>query len=138
MDDLIEFLRARLDEREAKARAATRGPWLVEHDEDKAIAVRSYDPSLGAEAYGEATVAYDPNDYGDGDFAHIAANNPEFVLADVAATRELLSEHQDTGIGLCGTCVDWLNDHLKWPCRTVRLLALPYADHPQYRESWKP
>ena len=24
------------------------------------------------------------------------------------------------------------------PCRTLRLLALPYADHPDYDESWRP
>lgn len=25
-----------------------------------------------------------------------------------------------------------------WPCRTLRFLALPYADRPGYREEWKP
>jgi hypothetical protein len=25
-----------------------------------------------------------------------------------------------------------------WPCLTLRLLALPYADRPGYREEWRP
>jgi hypothetical protein len=24
------------------------------------------------------------------------------------------------------------------PCPTLRLLSLPYADHPDYREAWRP
>lgn len=34
-----------------------------------------------------------------------------------------------------GYCADDLCD---WPCRTLRLLALPYADHPDYRDEWRP
>ncbi|HET6917295.1 MAG TPA: DUF6221 family protein [Acidimicrobiales bacterium] len=25
-----------------------------------------------------------------------------------------------------------------WPCTTLRALALPYADHPDYQEAWRP
>jgi len=25
-----------------------------------------------------------------------------------------------------------------FPCETVRLLALPYSQHPGYREDWRP
>ena len=27
---------------------------------------------------------------------------------------------------------------IPWPCPTLRALALPYADHPDYREDWRP
>lgn len=26
---------------------------------------------------------------------------------------------------------------MPWPCPTLRLLALPYDDHPDYREEWR-
>jgi hypothetical protein len=66
-----------------------------------------------------------------------AAEVYAFELADLAAKRDLLREHQDTGIGYCGTCVDWMNDHLKWPCRTVLLLAYPYENYAGFRDDWR-
>jgi hypothetical protein len=51
-------------------------------------------------------------------------------LADCEAKRRIVRMHQPPTI--CG-----------WDCRdgrcpTLRALALPYADHPDYREEWKP
>lgn len=44
----------------------------------------------------------------------------------------------------CERCVDH-NDgqgtrghDLSIPCPTLRMLALPYADHPDYRQEWRP
>lgn len=48
---------------------------------------------------------------------------------------------------ICTRCTDWYPDaeidddpHAshEWPCLTVRLLALPYAAHPDYRSEWRP
>ncbi len=41
----------------------------------------------------------------------------------------------------CGECSqpDGVADgETWWPCTTLRLLALPYASHPDYRQEWKP
>jgi hypothetical protein len=45
--------------------------------------------------------------------------------------RRCLSPGYDTGYP-----DEWCQDD--WPCPTLRLLALPFADHPDYREEWKP
>lgn len=31
-----------------------------------------------------------------------------------------------------------ISDLVDWPCPTLRLLSLPYADHPDYRAEWRP
>lgn len=57
--------------------------------------------------------------------------------AEVEAKRRILkahAEHPDPYIaGFCRTC-----GRTDGPCDTLRLLALPYADHPDYREEWRP
>jgi hypothetical protein len=32
----------------------------------------------------------------------------------------------------------WAAAHVWMPAQTLRLLGLPYADHPDYREEWRP
>ncbi|MFI7643722.1 DUF6221 family protein, partial [Nonomuraea sp. NPDC049400] len=64
-------------------------------------------------------------------------------LREVEAKRRLLDLHKlgrygecvtcDVGAQSCGCC-GWGD----FPCATVRVLALPYADHEDYREEWKP
>lgn len=41
--------------------------------------------------------------------------------------------------GICSVCHD-RSEHQqeRWPCPTLRLLALPFADHPELDESWRP
>lgn len=64
------------------------------------------------------------------------------LLREVEAKRQLLDEHPSINVSDlgsdCGTCYrdDGINAH--WPCRTLRLLALPYADRPGYRDAWRP
>ncbi len=82
-----------------------------------------------------------------GDAEHIARHDPAHVLADVDAKRQVIAEHycpDDLDIDEkphCGFCDKALvmNDRQgEWPCRHLRLLALPYADHPDYRAEWRP
>ena len=56
------------------------------------------------------------------------------AMAEREAKRRIVELHHTAGrSGLCDEC------HSKvWPCPTLRLLALPYADHPDYREEWRP
>ena len=74
------------------------------------------------------------------------------VLADVEAKRRIVDLHAPFHVrtandGLnwdyrgCGECSqpDGVADgETWWPCTTLRLLALPYASHPDYDERWRP
>jgi hypothetical protein len=112
MDELIAFLRARLDEDVKVARDAT----------------------FWTGGVPEWTARAEP------DGVHIARHDPARVLADVAAKRRIIAEYagrdQDVDLML-GRYTErqgqWAGLHL-----AVRLLALPYAGHPDYREEWKP
>jgi hypothetical protein len=129
VDDLIAFLRARLDE------TAERAP-------------RTHLSEC-------ATTA----DWYYGGTSDCDCGEPARVLADVDAKRRIIDEHaivhrnigwladgdEEYGeIPVCGRCVPKHSHYSRradvpegW-CRTLRLLALPYADHPDYRAEWRP
>ena len=80
--------------------------------------------------------------------AHIARWDPARVLAEVAAKREIIKVvlwyeakidgewgccHSEDSIGE-GNCPGRQPNDIE----VLRLLALPYADRPGYRESWRP
>lgn len=75
---------------------------------------------------------------------HVVANNPAVVLADLDAKLAILDEHPDVNDGDCGTCVagHWGypthggSSPQRYPCRTLRLAAVPFAKHPDYDERW--
>lgn len=63
--------------------------------------------------------------------AHIARHDPARILAEVSAKRALLEmvlADQNTNGG---------KNSSQWN-QVMRLLALPYRGHPQYRKSWAP
>lgn len=78
---------------------------------------------------------------------HMARHDPARVLAECVAKRRIVELHSryecDTAgypghercgeIAVCDKC-----DDARFPCDTLRLLALPYADHPDWREEWRP
>jgi hypothetical protein len=120
MDTLVEFLHARLAEDEQVARVATPGPWRWA-------------------ALGEATTD------------HIARHDPARVLAEIDAKRRIVDMH--SGHHECAAwdrhstdltptdhtdtvLVDRGYTHEDDP--TLRLLALPYAAHKDYRAEWAP
>src|SRR5438067_10944956 len=60
----------------------------------------------------------------------------EFLKADIAAKQQIIDEHGDDD-GRCEVCADPPVYEATWhpyPCKTLRLLALPFASHPDYRE----
>ena len=80
------------------------------------------------------------------------------LLAECEAKRRIIEEHKPLGeiydleqlvyaeaSATCVTCGpgdswqarEYQGDY-PFPCRTLTLLALPYAAHPDYREEWKP
>jgi len=72
---------------------------------------------------------------------------PRRVLAECEAKRRIVRAHsrydvpQELTAGTiwaCETCGDVDDSPTEWPCQTIRYIAVPYADHPDYRGEWKP
>lgn len=136
--DLIAFLRARLDEDEQVARAATAGPWST-------MGRRVLDPTPPSDrlgvgmAVGHAAATADFNETA----AHIARWDPHRVLAEAEAKRKTLELHPPqelTGFDVDGW--EWTGNHCPecggedWPCGTVRALLAIYGDHPDFNPAW--
>lgn len=136
---LVEFLRARLDEDEQMARAAgEEGSRWTDHY-GSVHAEDTDDPGV--------PVVYNEGRPTDEQAAHIARHDPARVLAEVEAKRRIIELHTARGVPggppflwACNVCdrspVDWEWTTL-WPCPTLRLLALPWAGHDDYREEWR-
>jgi hypothetical protein len=112
--DLLEFLRQRLDEDE---RAAEAGQY-------------SDVVAMVARQSGKRNAL---------NFWH--RHDPARVLAEVAAKRRIVEVHPPNPRGsaqgnLCQACD--VHGGGPYPCETLRLLALPYAEHEGYREEWRP
>lgn len=152
--DIVEFLTARYDEIEAAARAATPGPWGTDPQFDEGFVTDSDGSYL---VYSEGTVDIPTA-------AHIALHDPAYVLADIAAKRRLLAELVDvidwardysrTELGTDESVTPLGRNNREWlrqgregayqharDCVAERLaefLALPFADHPDYKLEFRP
>lgn len=67
--------------------------------------------------------------------------SPARVLADCEAHRRIVELHypvpaSDIDWTDCGTCPSSVSGG--WPCPTLRALALPFADHPDYHPDYRP
>lgn len=159
-DDLITFIRARIEEDQAVAEDAarvggmqwTQGVEPVGWDDDTATAKLHLAGSVSDE--NGDFVVYDEGRPRWTEARHIARHDPARVLRGIEAKRRILDEHQPTptGTGIpgdfhCSTCVspgnianeypdDW--NPQRHPCTTVRLLGAEHADHPDYRQEWTP
>lgn len=97
------------------------------------------------------------------DATHIARHDPARVLAECAAKRAIVSEHRQVmfteasllgidNLPACKKChtiapapdgwpadEDWTQERINdsYPCRTLRLLAQPYADHSDFDPAWR-
>ncbi|HEY9367551.1 DUF6221 family protein [Streptomyces sp.] len=124
---LVEFLTARLDEDEQAARECGGAPWSAPipgmvHVDAKAIA----DNKL---AWGQ--LGYVATVEREHDRQHIARHDPARVLREVEAKRRIIEE--------CEPGFNPPNAQAKYTAETVlQCLALPYADHPDYDEDWRP
>ena len=154
-DDIAAFLRARLDEDEAAANAATwherAAVWRVVdrgelnpltkkprtlHDV-RYVLVDSLDDcvtEIDAQASDD-----------DGIAGHIARHDPARVLREVAAKRAILAEHLHVktsgspgfGCRICHQDRDYGIYGEGW-CGTIRPVAAVFSDHPDYRPEWSP
>lgn len=140
--DLVAFLRARLNEDQRAAEAATPGPWiprnLGRHD-GSAIVVDTGNRTRGMPIGPAIGVMEGPRGAADG--VHTARHNPARVLAEVEAKRRQLDEYDQAFTQreeLAGTPHSIEGAvRLLTALRFVKLLALPHADHPDYREEWR-
>jgi hypothetical protein len=133
------FLRDRLDEDYEAARAAGGDDWRRQDHPSDTIAI--YDSKGEPVVYDEGSPTEEQQD-------HIARQNPARVLAEVKAKRRLVEEHKparphylprrELGCVTCSTAQAWDEKANEANCLTLRLLALPYADYPDYREEWRP
>ena len=151
MSDLVEFLRARLAEDEAGARAATAGPWYWDGDYPSTapcphgtewcdhgpdLRSRGVQTESGNDEYVTNATGYDASwmVIPDADAKHIARRDPARVLAEVAAKREMVAHseivHERAKVGPAPGDGAWF--------LMLRYLALPYAAHPDYDKEWRP
>jgi hypothetical protein len=134
-----EFLAAALNDKEAWARAAAEefGPdwieiWTGVIDLTGMRAERARDDVDEHVTTNDARVS-----------RFIVRNDPTHVLADVARTRLILSEHESSGGDdpVCGRCVFHRTvaqcRPVPYPCLTVRLIAAEFDGYPGFKPEWR-
>ncbi|MFE7954405.1 DUF6221 family protein [Streptomyces sp. NPDC057413] len=147
MDDLVAFLRARLDEDERIARAAAeperwvelnRAPqrsWSVEFwaDPDRAAVVAE-----GSSAYPVVVTTQGmAEEDAEARALHIARHDPARVLRDIEADRALLDRYAEVAANDMDD-VEYAHGWANALGLAVRYRAVRFADHPDYREGWRP
>lgn len=143
VDDLIVFLRAQLDEDERVAQKADRAGLNGVSPSEPQTWYLSGNETVYSDPHGVALVTgvhgYLGEELGD----HIVRHDPARVLAEVDAKRETLKfcEHlletkqvQETADELS----EYSLGRAQAGGHMLRLLALPYAGRPGYRDEWRP
>jgi hypothetical protein len=137
VDDLVQFLRERLDEDEAAARAATPGPW-----EQSGIGEYGWGVSFGRPGAG---VEADDSDQGRADAEHIARHDPARVLVEVESKRQNLAELEAAEETMDRAARDrdtarYNAARAEWAVlkRVVLRDLVVYADHPALKPEWRP
>jgi hypothetical protein len=143
-DDLVAFLRNRLNEDEQVARAANvkqdDPEWYTNHIAlafPRAYRVRSRRDNrpiatvtdVSGDEEADATGILD----GQAAAAHIARHDPARVLREIESRRRLIDEHYPVD-----PCDVHDADMRGTACETLRLLASPHTDHEDYRAEWHP
>lgn len=148
---LTEWLRAQVAEDERRARAAFDDRVEIDRLSRQPIRTVKDDGvwTTGEHAMDECNVdGIGIRIYGEGGHTreqavHIATWDPTRVLAECEAKRRIIAQSQNAARGrdlaLSGESVDGEPLVISFTLDVVlRLLALPYADRPGYREEWRP
>ena len=106
----------RLNEIEARANAATPGPWEAGCNDRHVLYVTTENEEFCAE-YGPEL--YDSQGFFSDDDTEFIAHARTDVPALVSVARFALSQHAPDGYGNCGPCDDATGED-GWPCSTVR------------------
>jgi hypothetical protein len=126
--------------------------WLLEQiAEDEAPARAFLNACPDGDPVAEATVYSDRyDDLTEMATAHLDRWGAKRVLAECDAKRQLVELHKSEDVDgrltdgeeitvlCCVVCRDENGMREEEPCPTLRLLALPHADRPGYREEWRP
>jgi hypothetical protein len=139
MDDLVEWLRAQLDEDERIARAAGGAAWEELPVSGWVHTSPLPDTEWQPPGY-DHHVASAPLPV---DRAHIVRHDPARVLREIDGKRQILRALENAEVALRNTepredphdLVKGATNGLR---TAVRTLALPYADRPGYRDAWRP
>lgn len=134
MGDISAFLLARYGEIAAQTRRAADARARARQTSGKYAAITG--PILDDERLTAGRV-----DDRIGASAEISYWDFDRVLADLDAKRQRLRLHRgdvptDGDRGGSGLCCE--HDRQPWPCLDLRLDALPFADHPDYQQHWRP
>lgn len=127
--DLVEFLTARLDEDE-QAAMRVKSNWR--QIGETGVVVASDDGYAEECANGNWT----------GIAEHIVRHDPVRVLAEVDAKRRIIALCEPPLVDVTGPD-DTERQYIPgegepWGLPVLRLMALPYAGHPDYDEAWRP
>ena len=127
MVDLVEWLRAQLDEDERIARAA-----VDELDGPELGSDWRYDGQYVETARERTMVAVGSQDLMEpGVGRHVAEHDPARVLREINAKRRTLVRCEEAMLSASPMLVHFAK-------QTAWEMALPYADRPGYREEWRP
>lgn len=149
MTDLAEFLLARIAEDEAAAKRACgqyrSRRWHVDKLEETVLWYPPEPDAAEAERRHGLTVTADQwrgqtiESAGDQIAPHIARHDPARVLADCAAKRRIIERTGALAAHLNETGQTMPDRHSAELVDGILAdLVLPYADHPDYREEWRP
>ena len=124
--NIVEFLRARLDEDEAAARKASPGGWTFGTVESVAGGMLYDETRTIGDVYYEQPRDHDGSivrhllsDEANANGTHIARHDPARVLREVKAKREILKHYDPPAAPF------------------IRAMAAVYSDHPDYRDEWE-
>lgn len=130
--ELVDFLRARLDEDEALAREAPPGPWHIGNavDPTQPCSVHTF-PGVRLVADGLNWLVAE----------HIAHHNPARVLTEVEAKRQIIRAYAEAAftLSVAGPNTpphDLMTGATNSLKRTLRLLACVYRTHPDFDPAW--
>jgi len=139
MDELVEWLRAQLEIDEEIARAAAHyeaGNWTTKGGHPVSVADELVEQ---ADTF-ERVVVFDEGSPSEEQAHHIAEHDPARVLREIDAKRQVLAEYEQAARYATTTWGQSNADQSRARTlgKVMRLLALPYADRPGYKESWRP
>lgn len=133
MDDLVAFLRARLDEDEAVALAVSNGP----HSPETWTAKSYKEGARNWRVDGQVSVVVD-GAFGP-DAAHIARHDPARILAEIEGKRQIIREWEDAKATAEADRTD-VSARVAMLAFGIalRAVAAPCTAHPDYKPEWTP
>lgn len=151
VDELVEFLRERIAEEQAVAREAGGDVWTVycpyvpvmagddPEDSIRHLAGPSHaDEASIADSKGDAVV-YDEGSPSPRQARHIARHDPARVLRECEAHLRIVEHYtKEQWVISQGHRTEWTEGGQAARETALRLLTTIYADHPDFRDEWKP